>query len=378
MIDEITGVAFAAFVDGSRFLEEQPSGAIAVHRLPRDARGQISDRMFGFVEACPVGVSLRFETGAAQVALTLAATTVAAAGNAPEPVILTIRQGVVETQAVLRSPTVAFLGSDGSVFDIRRSDAETVSIPTAGSGPVHVLLPHNARVELHSLRSDRALTAAPPQTVRWTHYGSSISQGMNAVSAARTWPVAAATRLDWGLNNLSFAGNAQLDGCVARVIRDTPADLITLKVGINLVNADSMRERTFRPAVHSFLDTIRDGHPDTPIVLISAMACPIQEEHAGPVVTDAYGRARAAARQVEKDDGALTLHRTREILAEAVEHRSDPRLDLLDGRRLFGTADTSMLYDDLHPDQDGLDLIAERFVEIARAWTAGGTPSLRR
>jgi hypothetical protein len=45
------------------------------------------------------------------------------------------------------------------------------------------------------------------------------------------------------------------------MIRDAPADLITLKVGINLVNADSMRERTFRPAVHAFLDTIREGIP---------------------------------------------------------------------------------------------------------------------
>ena len=44
-------------------------------------------------------------------------------------------------------------------------------------------------------------------------------------------------------------------------MRDTPADLISVKLGINLVNTDLMRLRAFGPAVHGFLDTIRDGHP---------------------------------------------------------------------------------------------------------------------
>lgn len=37
-----------------------------------------------------------------------------------------------------------------------------------------------------------------------------------------------------------------------------------------------MRERTFRPAVHAFLDTIREGHPDTPVLVISAVACRVR------------------------------------------------------------------------------------------------------
>ncbi len=36
------------------------------------------------------------------------------------------------------------------------------------------------------------------------------------------------------------------------------------------------------------------------------------------------------------------------------------------GRSLFGDADAQLLYDDLHPDQTGLDLIAERFVAAMR------------
>ena len=63
------------------------------------------------------------------------------------------------------------------------------------------------------------------------------------------------------LVNLGLAGSALLDPFTARAMRDTPADLVSLKIGINLVNHDLMRRRAFGPAVHGFLDTIRDGHP---------------------------------------------------------------------------------------------------------------------
>lgn len=71
------------------------------------------------------------------------------------------------------------------------------------------------------------------------------------------------------LVNLGFSGNALLDPFTARAMRDAPADLISVKVGINIVNADVMRLRAFTPAVHGFLDTIREGHPTTPLLVVS-------------------------------------------------------------------------------------------------------------
>jgi hypothetical protein len=70
------------------------------------------------------------------------------------------------------------------------------------------------------------------------------------------------------------------------VIRDAPADLISVKLGINVVNLDAMRLRAFVPAVNGFLDTIRDGHPDTPLVLISPLFCGIHEDTPGPGAVD--------------------------------------------------------------------------------------------
>ncbi len=96
------------------------------------------------------------------------------------------------------------------------------------------------------------------------HHGSSISQGSNAAHPTGTWPVVAARLAGVELMNLGYGGSALLDPFTARIIRDTPADLISIKIGINLVNADLMRLRAFVPAMHGFLDTIRDGHPATP------------------------------------------------------------------------------------------------------------------
>ncbi len=364
----VSGDGWAPFVHGAASLEPGDGGGVTPHRLPAWARAQVADPMFLAVEACPGGVALRFDTDADEAVLTIGTTTMVPAGAAT-PVIapLVVSRGGRDVDVPAPIPTVIEFSPQLQPAGIRPHAPQAITLPIPGTGPVTVLLPHNARVSLVSLTAAAPLRPAEMPGLRWTHYGSSISQGLNAVSAARTWPVAAARTLGWNLRNLSFSGNAQLDGFAARMIRDIPADLITLKIGINLLNADSMRERTFRPAVHAFLDTIREGQPDTPIALITALACPLHEHTPGPVVGDPDGMMRAAQRDVEQDAGALTLHRTREILGEVAQVRADPRLALVDGLALFGEADTGHLYDRLHPDQAGLDLIADRFVALVGA-----------
>ena len=128
---------------------------------------------------------------------------------------------------------------------------------------------------------------APPRrrstrVVAGSHYGSSISHCLEAAGPTGVWPVVAARRADVALDSFAMAGQCQLDPFVARTIRDLPVDLISLKVGINVVNGDTMRERTFVPAVHGFLDTIRDGHPTTPLLVVSPILCPAHEDHPGP------------------------------------------------------------------------------------------------
>ncbi len=208
----------------------------------------------------------------------------------------------------------------------------------------------------------------------WLHHGSSISHGSNAASPTATWPAVAAALGNVELINLGLSGNALLDPFTARAVRDTPADLISLKLGINVVNADLMRLRAFVPAVHGFLDTIREGRPDTPILLISPIHCGIHEDVPGPSMMDPSGLAEgrlsftAAGDPAEVATGKLTLTMIRSALAQLVAQRSaaDPDLHYLDGLELYGEADAAELPlpDQLHPDAATHRLIGERFAPL--------------
>ena len=136
------------------------------------------------------------------------------------------------------------------------------------------------------------------------HHGSSISHGSVATYPTETWPVVAARLAGLDLVNLGLGGSALLDPFVARTIRDTPADLISLKLGINLVNQDLLRRRALGPAVHGYLDTIRDGHPETPVRLVSPIYCGIHESVPGPTGVDMAGIAEGRVAFVAEGDPA--------------------------------------------------------------------------
>jgi hypothetical protein len=168
-----------------------------------------------------------------------------------------------------------------------------------------------------------------------------------------------------------------LDSFVARTLRDHPADLLSVKIGINLTNADVMRMRAFTPAVHGFLDTIRDGHPTTPLLVISPVLCPIHEDTPGPGavdLSDGTMRFRATGDPADVAAGRLCLRTIREELARIVGRRAvdDPHLHLLDGRTLYGEPDAveHPLPDRLHPDAATHRLMGERFT--ASAFGPGG------
>lgn len=181
------------------------------------------------------------------------------------------------------------------------------------------------------------------------------------------WALRAAQLLNLNITNFGLAGQCQLDGFVARSMAALPADVITLKLGINIVNADSMRERAFIPAVHNFLDILRESAPQTPIIIISAIWCPFHEEIPGPTMIDGanlFGKERPE----EFAAGALTLQRTRELLEEVVAKRADKNIHFMDGLTLFGASDEGNLPDKLHPNSAGYRLMADRFAKAQRAF----------
>lgn len=253
----------------------------------------------------------------------------------------------------------------------RVGPASIVRIEVDGGGrerDVEIWLPYTDVVEVVAVRADRPIRAAGPQNApRWVHYGSSISHGYSASSTLGAWPMIAARRAGVDLTSLAFSGSAMLDGFVARVIRDQPADVISVKAGINIVSADAMRRRTFAPALHEFLDTIRDGHPRTPIIVASPIWCEPVEECAGPTYEDpALPHPWQLTRGTVEDvvQGKLSLQVIREETARVVAARLDDSLIAVDGLQMLYSgqdAEQMPLPDNLHPGPDVHELIGERW-----------------
>jgi len=323
------------------------------------------------------GVRLEFSTTASVVAIEalLTRSFPAAVPDDARPAVLaavvdgreTDRRGFLNGPILRQLPTGRLERVEGTVSIAELSLGE----PTTQPRVVEIWLPQVSATEIRSLSADAPLRPAPDRTrPRWTHYGSSISHSAEADGPTRTWPGLAALALDWDLTNLGLGGQAMIDPFVARVIRDRPSELITLKIGTNPLNADALRTRTFAPAVHGFLDTIRDGQPDTPIVVISPVTLPMHETTPGPTVVGADGRLRGTPDAGDRP-GVLTLAIVRPALERIVGERADPAMHYLDGRRLLGPDDAHHLHDGLHPDAPGYVLMGERFVQIARdaAWS---------
>jgi len=346
---------------------------VSFRRLPGWTRPQLTDIAHELAVTAPAGVRLELVTDARRIELDVLTFRLELNGRPALPAVFDL---VVDGELVASEATdagvVTLFDTYTEALDFRLGDPVTVGfdLDTEGPATVEIWLPHAAKVELRQLRvSDGATVAVPEERrPRWIHHGSSISHCGEATQPTGTWPAIVARRAGLDLQNLAFAGQCNLDPMVARTIRDLPADLISLKVGINIVNADSMRERTFGPALHGFLDTIRDGHPTTPVAVVTAIICPMVEDRPGPTPTGADHAYYAPARPTDLALGALTLRRTRELAAAVVAARreaGDENLHLIDGLRLFGTDDAEGLYDGLHPTADGYRLIGDRFHALA-------------
>jgi lysophospholipase L1-like esterase len=334
-------------IDGALDLIRTQHG-VSPRRLPAWTASRITDAFLAFDVATTAGVRLAFRTSSSKISLTLNCSAL----QLGEVELSAAVDLVVNGHFIARREVV----TDGRTrFDDGRPP---VLIPGADSvvvfeglddrdKAVELWLPHTASCEVVELETT-AEVAPPPADRRpvWIHYGSSISQCLEAPGPTSAWPIRAAMIGGRNLVDLGFAGQAVLDPIVSRAIRDTPADFISLKLGINIVAGALMRERTFGAAVDGFVDTIREGHPETPVLVVSAIACPRLETNV--------------------PEGELSLERSREILADIVARRLEAgdRISYLDGRELLGVDEAANLPDGLHPSPAAYLRIADRYARV--------------
>lgn len=179
---------------------------------------------------------------------------------------------------------------------------------------------------------------------KWLAYGSSITQCREADSPSKTWPAITANNLDLALTCLGFSGQCQYEPMIARTIRDTSVDFISLCAGINTYGANCYNERTFQAAIIGFITIIREKHQTVPIVLSSPIYCPFAEANPNLV--------------------GYTLIEMRKHIQEIVEvfrKNGDNLLFYVNGLDILGEEQAHLLPDDLHPNAEGYKMMGYNF-----------------
>ena len=315
--------------EGAISLQRPPDGTQAC-RLPFERLALIPFDVLQTKAANAAGVRIVFQTDTRSIAI-------AFDGSG---------DGLSPLDVVCDGALVATLPADG------RERLQVDDLP-AGTKRLELWLPHFGQFRLKTIEIDdgASLARSVLPRKRWITYGSSISQCSAANSPTRTWPAIVARTMDLDLTCLGFGGQCHLDPMLGKVIRDQPADYISLCLGIN-THGGSLTPRTFQPAIIGLVTTIREKHPTTPLVVMSPILSP--------------------PRETEPNAAGWTLPVMREHVQEAVsriKQYGDDNLHYVNGLDIFGPDLVHLLPDALHPNDEGYGRMGANFVEkVARRW----------
>ena len=243
---------------------------------------------------------------------------------------------------------------DGEIvasLDLTQKDNFDFDGLSDGEKLIELWLPQFGSFQLRSLEIDDGATLQPFTDAhpRWVTYGSSITQCRTAASPTQTWPAIVARQHGLSLTCLGYGGQCHLDAMVARMIRDLPADYISMCLGINIQGASSLGPRAFRPAIIGAVQIVREKHPDIPLVLMSPICSPPREENPNAVGFHLKGMREEV-----------------QAAAEALQSHGDRHVHYVDGLSVFGSDYTHLLPDALHPDAEGYRVMGKNFItEVA-------------
>lgn len=205
-------------------------------------------------------------------------------------------------------------------------------------------LPETLRPALHGVRPvDGTLTPTAPRP-RWLVYGDSIAEGWSVSRPHLAWPALAGRVLGVETVNLGYAGAARGELASAEQLASLEADLLTVAFGTNCWSRTPHSAGLLYETTRSFLDLVRRGHPDVPLLVVSPVVRPDAEttpNALGATLAD----LRSAMERAALEAGAA----------------------LLPGGKLL---DAGHLVDGIHPGDEGHGLLAKA---VASA-LPGGAP----
>ncbi len=271
----------------------------------------------------PAGVRLTFETNASKITVEIAKS------EATLEFDLVVDRMFVKTIIITpgnTSFTVNGLGVSTKLVEIYLSQQRKVAVR-------NVYIPNEANWNVYA-----------SQRKKWITYGSSITQCTAAESPSKTWPAITASELDLDLICMGFSGQCHYEPMIARTIRDTPVDFISLCAGINMYGANSYNHRTFQAIIIGFIKIIREKHTTVPIVLSSPIFGTFREETPNLV--------------------GFTLIEMRELVKEIVDifrRNGDKYIYYVDGLDILSAENESLLPDGLHPNAEGYKLMGHKY-----------------
>lgn len=238
-----------------------------------------------------------------------------------------------------REVAVAAASVDGGVAVLEFDDA--------GGGADRLLtiyLPEGMRPTLFEVRAvNGAFTAAPPG-VRWLAYGDSVTEGWVASGPAHAWPSIAARihRLD--VVNLGYAGAARGEMPSAEQLAALDAGVISIAYGTDCWTRIPHSRPQFREGLRAFLAVVRQGHPTTPIVVVSPVLRPDAEA--------THNRLGATLGDIRAEV---------EEVVTSLRDAGESHLELVRGLPLLGE---ELLPDGVHPGDEGHRVLARAIGDV--------------
>jgi lysophospholipase L1-like esterase len=227
----------------------------------------------------------------------------------------------------------------GKLVDEEKADTGESRVRLAlggwpGDERATVYLPEGMRPTIKSLSGvGGRVEPAPADQPRWIAYGDSVAEGWVASGPAYAWPAVAGRHHGLDVVNMGYAGASRGEVASAEQIANLEADVISITHGTNCWTRTPHSVDMMRAAVAGFIDVVRQGHPETPIVVASPVLRPDAEETPNRL--------------------GATLVDLRNAMEEAA---SQGDVVLIPGADLIG-ADN--LADGIHPDDEGHRILAD-------------------
>lgn len=222
--------------------------------------------------------------------------------------------------------------------------------------PATVYLPEGMLPVVRSLTAVHGEIAPAPPEPRWLAYGDSSTQGWVASGPAQAWAAIAARKAGLDLVNMGYAQSGRADIASAEQLATLEAEIITISYGASCWSRVPHSPAMIEVGLDAFLHVVRQGHPETPIIVMSPVVWP-EGDHSP-------NRLGATLDDIRRAIESVTRWRMRE---------GDVNLALLSGRDVI---DEWYLTDGIYPGDEGHKRIAAAVGKYLFAAARGTLPEL--